>query len=154
GWVGLRGWVTAVSDLERLTYRVDQALERTVDVTRAADGSGTFDVQADGLTLGEPTLIVRAHDRRGGVHVAPTITVLVVPAIREIPIPESAASAFPADINERGEVTGYWTEIERPAWHAFLYTSGETRQLGDGGEFRSAAPGLNDHGDVVGYNVA
>jgi uncharacterized membrane protein len=154
GWLAVRGRVTNLVELDRLTYQVDGGVEHEIDVRPATGGEGTFDFNVIALALGEHTVRLRAHDRRGGAHVAPTIKVAVVPVLREIAVPDEAANSFPTAINERGDVTGYWTDVGTPSWHAFAYVAGETRVLGEQGEWRSGALGLNELGDVVGYRVS
>jgi probable HAF family extracellular repeat protein len=153
GWLAVRGRVIGLANLDRLAYQVGQQPERAIEVIRGDGDDGTFDVVVSDLTLGDHTVTLRAYDRAGIAHPAPSVTAHVVPAVREIPVPASAANALPADVNERGDVSGYWTDPIRPVWHAFLYRDGQTRQLGGGAEWRSAAPGLNGRGDVVGYVI-
>jgi probable HAF family extracellular repeat protein len=152
-WLGVRGRVNGLANLARFAYQVDQQPERPVEVQRGSGDDGTFDFSVPDLALGEHVIILRAYDRGGAVHPAPSVTAHVVPAVREILVPPTAGNAFPADVNERGQVTGYWTNTDSPTWHAFLYRDGQTRQLGTGSEWRSAASGLNERGDVVGYVV-
>ncbi len=154
GWLAVRGRVTDLVELDRLTYQVDAGVEHEIEVRPATGGEGTFDFNVIALALGEHTVRLRAHDRRGGAHVAPTISVAVVPMVREIPVPDEAANSFPTAINERGDVTGYWTDVGTPSWHAFAYVAGQTRGLGEQGEWRSGALGLNELGDVVGYRAS
>ena len=151
GWVAMRGRVTNLARLERLAYRVNLETERDIAIT-ASGSEASFDIAIEGLTLGQHTISLHGYDKHGIPQTA-VVTVHVVPAVREIGIPVAAAHAYPSAINERGEVAGYWTDVETPTWHAFLYTGGETRALGDAAELRSAAPGLNDNGDVVGYST-
>jgi probable HAF family extracellular repeat protein len=151
GWVGMRGRVTSAANLERLAYRVNLETERDIVITPGGN-EASFDLAIDGLGLGQHTVSLHGYDKRGIPQTA-VVTVHVVPAVRAIGVPAAAAHAYPSAINERGEVAGYWTDLETPTWHAFIHTGGQTRALGDPGELRSAAPGLNDNGDVVGYST-
>lgn len=152
-WLAVRGRVTALVELDRVTYQVDAKPEQEIEVSAAGGGEGTFDFHVIGLALGEHTIKLRAYGLHGGVHVAPVISVAVVPIVREISVPDDAANAFPTAINERGDVTGYWTDIGAPSWHAFAHSGGQTRSLAEQGEWRSGALALNESGDVVGYRV-
>jgi probable HAF family extracellular repeat protein len=153
GWVAIRGRVTGLSNLERLTYRVGAAIERGVEVRSHERDEGAFDLAVGELPLGDHVVTLTAYARRGTSREASAVKVYVVPAVREIPVPAAAAHAFPAAINSHGEVTGYWLDLEEPTWHAFLFRGGQTQRLSSPTEWRSAAPGLNDRGDVVGYVV-
>lgn len=153
-WVTVRGRVTALVTLDRLTYQVGARPEQEIEVAPASGGDGTFDVDVIGLPPGEHTIKLRAYDRRGGVQLAPSISVVVVPMLREIQVPDAAGNSFPTAINERGDVTGYWTEITGLAWHAFAHSGGQTRLLDQPGEWRSGALDVNDDGDIVGYSVS
>ena len=152
GWVAIRGRIEVASSVASIELRVDG--ERRLDLapTPTAGDEASFTVDVDRLALGTHTVALAVHDVDGGERVH-SVTAIVVPAVREIGVPDDAADAFPSAINEHGEVTGYWTEMERPAWHAFLHSGGQTRALGLPGEFRSAAVDINDRGDVVGYSV-
>ena len=150
GWVAIRGSVAELARIDRLTHAVDDEAERDVEVHQGAEGEGTFDFAVVGLTPGRHAITLRAYGVDGDVRAGPVIIVDAVPTIREIDVPLEAGNAFPSEINERGDVVGYWAEVELPTWHAWMHENGQTRSLTQG-DWRSAAAGLNDRGDAVGY---
>ena len=146
----LRGTVSPLVSLDRLTYSVDGQAEREIAVEPAEGDVGAFDAIVTGIAPGQHEIVLHARDRDGEAHVAPTITVEVVPTIRELTIPDEAGNAFPTAINERGDVTGYWTAIETPTWHAFVHRDGTTEKMVEH-DWRSVATDINEHRRVVGY---
>jgi probable HAF family extracellular repeat protein len=55
-------------------------------------------------------------------------------------------------MNATGEVVGERQSRDGHDFHAFLYANGEMHDLGTPGESSSAAPGINDAGQVVGVS--
>lgn len=153
-WLDVRGRAPFSGDMGRVTFQVDGGPEVDVALDPVPGATGAFAVKIDGLTLGPHVVTFRGrHD--DGALVTASIDVRVVPAIREVPLPPSAASggAFPTAINNHGEVTGYFLDNNAPAFHAFVVRNGQSRALAEPGSWRSVATGLNDAGDVVGYVI-
>jgi probable HAF family extracellular repeat protein len=54
------------------------------------------------------------------------------------------------DINDSGQIVGYYYPSGGPNYHAFLYSGGSMTDLGTMGSIDIAARGINNKGQVVG----